>query len=90
MLPLARPVVAVVLIFQFLHSWNEFNIPLVFTLGQPSLQNLAVGLLSFQGEHFMDWTGFAAPLTIWVIPALLVFLLFQGHFARGLSGAVKE
>lgn len=90
MLPLARPVVAVVLIFQFLHSWNEFNIPLVFTLGQPRLQNLAVGMLSFQGEHSMDWTGFAAGMTISVIPALLVFLLFQGYFVRGLSGAVKE
>jgi raffinose/stachyose/melibiose transport system permease protein len=90
MVPLARPIIAVVLIFQFLHSWNEFNIPLVFTLGQPSLQNLAVGMLSFQGEHSMDWTGFAAALTISVIPALLVFLIFQGYFVRGLSGAVKE
>ena len=32
MLPLARPIIAVVVILQFMHSWNDFNIPLVFTL----------------------------------------------------------
>lgn len=88
-LPLARPIIAVLVIFQFIHSWNDFNVPLVFTLGQPDLQNLAVGMLHFQGEHSMDWTGFAAGMTISFVPVLLVFLLFQGYFVRGLAGAVK-
>ncbi|MFE4373401.1 carbohydrate ABC transporter permease [Streptomyces sp. NPDC056835] len=89
-LPLAKPVIAVVVIFQFVTNWNEFNIPLVFTLGQPELQNLAVGMLSFKGEHAVDWTGFAAGMTISVIPMLLVFLFFQSYFVRGLAGATKE
>jgi ABC-type glycerol-3-phosphate transport system permease component len=88
-LPLARPVIAVVVIFQFITSWNEFNIPLVFTLGQPKLQNLAVGMLSFQGQYSTDWTGFAAAMTISFVPMLLVFLFFQGYFVRGLAGATK-
>jgi len=89
-LPLAKPVIAVVVIFQFVTNWNEFNIPLVFTLGQPELQNLAVGMLSFKGEHAVDWTGFAAGMTISFIPMLLVFLFFQSYFVRGLAGATKE
>ncbi|MEV6419214.1 carbohydrate ABC transporter permease [Streptomyces sp. NPDC051662] len=89
-LPLAKPVIAVVVIFQFVTNWNEFNIPLVFTLGQPELQNLAVGMLSFKGEHAVDWTGFAAGMTISVIPMLFVFLFFQSYFVRGLAGATKE
>jgi ABC-type glycerol-3-phosphate transport system permease component len=89
-LPLAKPVIAVVVIFQFVSNWNEFNIPLVFTLGQPELQNLAVGMLSFKGEHAVDWTGFAAGMTISFIPMLLVFLFFQSYFVRGLAGATKE
>ena len=89
-LPLARPVIAVVVIFQFITNWNEFNIPLVFTLGQPDLQNLAVGMLSFKGEHAVDWTGFAAGMTISFVPMLLVFLFFQGYFVSGLAGATKE
>jgi raffinose/stachyose/melibiose transport system permease protein len=79
----------VVVIFQFVHSWNDFTIPLVFTLGQPSLQNLAVGMLSFQGTHTFDWTGFAAGMLMSFTPVLLVFLAFQGYFVRGLAGAVK-
>jgi raffinose/stachyose/melibiose transport system permease protein len=89
MLPLARPVIAVVVIFQFLHSWNDFNIPLVFTLGQPGLQNLAVGMLAFHGAHSLDWTGFAAGMMISFLPVLAVFLVFQGYFVRGVTGAVK-
>jgi raffinose/stachyose/melibiose transport system permease protein len=89
MLPLARPIIAVVVIFQFVYSWNDFTIPLVFTLGQPNLQNLAVGMLSFQGTHTFDWTGFAAGMLMSFTPVLLVFLAFQGYFVRGLAGAVK-
>lgn len=88
-LPLARPIIAVVVIFQFIYSWNDFNIPLVFTLGQPDLQNLAVGMLRFQGTYSFDWTGFAAGMTISFLPMLAVFLAFQGYFVRGLAGAVK-
>jgi ABC-type glycerol-3-phosphate transport system permease component len=90
MLPLARPIIAVVVIFQFISSWNDFNIPLVFTLGQPDLQNLAVGMMNFQGTHSLDWTGFASAMVISFVPVLIVFLLFQGHFVRALQGAVKE
>ena len=89
MLPLARPVIAALVIFQFIYSWNDFNIPLIFTLGQPDLQNLAVGMLNFQGTHSMDSTGFAAGMTISFLPVLLIFLIFQGYFVRGLEGAVK-
>src|SRR5258708_39711649 len=87
MLPLARPIIAVVVIFQFVHSWNDFTIPLVFTLGQPDLQNLAVGMLSFQGTHSFDWTGFAAGMVVSFPPVRLVFLAVQGHFVRGLGAA---
>jgi raffinose/stachyose/melibiose transport system permease protein len=89
MLPLARPVIAVVVIFQFLHSWNDFVIPLVFTLGQPDLQNLAVGMLHFHGAHPHNSPEFAAGMMISFVPVLIVFLLFQSYFVRGLAGAVK-
>ncbi|HLZ59513.1 MAG TPA: carbohydrate ABC transporter permease [Ktedonosporobacter sp.] len=87
--PLAKPIIATVIIFQFIASWNEFNIPLIYTISQPDLRNLAVGMFSFQGEHSFDWTGFAAGSVISFIPILIVFLVFQGYFVRGLAGAVK-
>ncbi len=88
--PLARPIIATVVIFQFMSTWNEFNIPLVFTLSRPELRNLAVGMYAFQGEYSVDWTGFAAGTSMSIIPVLLVFFLFQGYFVRGLQGAVKQ
>lgn len=89
-IPLARPIIATVVIFQFMSTWNEFNIPLVFTLSKPELRNLAVGMYAFQGEFSVDWTGFAAGTSMSIIPVLLVFFLFQGYFVRGLQGAVKQ
>jgi ABC-type glycerol-3-phosphate transport system permease component len=89
-LPLTRPVIATVVIFNFIATWNDFNIPLIYTLSQPDLRNLAVGMFAFQGENSFDWTGFAAGTVISFIPVLIVFLAFQGYFVRGLSGAVKE
>ncbi len=46
-------------------------------------------MLHFQGTHSLDWTGFAAGMLISFVPVLVVFLLFQGYFVRGLAGAVK-
>ncbi len=89
-LPLAKPIIATVVIFQFMQTWNEFNVPLVFTFGNQDLRNLAVGMYAFQGEHAMDWPGFAAGTVISIIPVLLVFFFFQGYFVRGLQGAVKQ
>jgi ABC-type glycerol-3-phosphate transport system permease component len=89
-LPLARPIIGTVIIFQFMSTWNEFNIPLVFTLSKPELRNLAVGMYAFQGEHSVDWTGFAAGTSMSIIPVLLVFFIFQGYFVRGMQGAVKQ
>jgi ABC-type glycerol-3-phosphate transport system permease component len=88
--PLARPVIATVVIFNFIATWNDFNIPLIYTFSAPDLRNLAVGMFAFQGANSFDWTGFAAGTVISFLPVLLVFLAFQGYFVSGLAGAVKE
>lgn len=88
--PLTRPVIAIVVIFNFIATWNDFNIPLIYTLSAPDLRNLAVGMFAFQGANSFDWTGFAAGTVISFVPVLIVFLAFQNYFVRGLSGAVKE
>ncbi|GAA3113215.1 hypothetical protein GCM10017687_27710 [Streptomyces echinatus] len=47
-------------------------------------------MLSFKGEHSVDWTGFAAGMTLSVIPMLIVFIFFQSYFVRGTGRATKE
>ncbi len=89
MLPLSKPVIATVVIMQFIASWNDFLLPLVLTLARPELRTLSVGMYAFRGEYFTDWSGMAAAATIAIIPVILVFLAMQRYFIEGIAGAVK-
>lgn len=89
-LPLAKPVVATAVILQFMHSWNDFLLPLVLTLSRPDLRTLAVGIYSFKGEYATDWTGMAAASTIALVPIIVLFLVLQRYFVESVAGAVKS
>ena len=88
-LPLAKPVVATAVILQFMHSWNDFLLPLVLTLSRPELRTLSVGICSFRGEHLTDWSAMAAASTIALLPIILLFLLLQRYFVESVAGAMK-
>lgn len=89
MLPLARPMTATVTLLTFLGSWNEFFLPLVFTLAKPNLRTLAIGMYTFVGENTRDWTAMCAATIITILPIIIVFLLLQRYFIEGVAGAVK-
>jgi ABC-type glycerol-3-phosphate transport system permease component len=89
MLPLAKPLIATVGIFNFVGSWNAFMIPLILTLNKPELRTLGVGMYAFFGEDSIDWTGLSAGALITVVPIIVVFMFFQKYFVRGLEGAIK-
>lgn len=89
MLPLARPVIGTVALFNFIAAWNEFLVPLVFTLARPDLRTLGVGMYNFVGVDTTDWTGLAAGACITIVPVVLVFLRLQKYFIEGIAGAVK-
>jgi multiple sugar transport system permease protein len=87
--PLAGPVITTI-ILQFMHGWNSFFLPLVLTLSRPDLRTRGVGMLSFQGQYFSDWTGMAAAAaTLALVPIVALFLVLQRHFVEGTAGAVK-
>lgn len=89
MFPLARPMTATVTLLTFVGTWNEFLLPLVFTLGKPELRTLAIGVYAFVGENTRDWTAMCAATIITILPIVLVFLVLQRSFIEGVSGAVK-
>lgn len=89
MLPLARPMVATVALFQFMANWNSFWIPLVFTLGNASLRTLAVGMYAFVGENSTGWTYVCAGAVMSILPILAVFFVLQRHFIEAVAGAIK-
>lgn len=89
MLPMARPMVATVALFQFMANWNSFWIPLVFTLGNASLRTLAVGMYAFVGANSTGWTYVCAGAVMSILPIMLVFFLLQRHFIEAVAGAIK-
>jgi len=89
MLPMAKPMVATVGLFQFMQNWNSFWIPLVFTVGNPSLRTLAVGLYSFVGENSTGWTYVSAGAVISIVPIMVVFFFLQRYFIEAVAGAIK-
>lgn len=88
-LPLAKPVIATGIILQFMHSWNDFLLPLVLTLSRPELQTLAVGIYSLRGEYNNDWVTMAAASAIALIPIITLFLFLQRYFIESVAGALK-
>ena len=90
MFPLAKPIMATVVIMQFIWTWNSFLLPLIVTLSRPELRTLAVGLYALRGENVVDWTGIAAGACIAVLPIILIFICLQRYFVDGVAGAVKS
>ncbi len=88
-LPLAAPMIATQALFSFIGSWNDFLAPLVFTLGNPDLRTLAVGVYSFSSEHTQQWPLICAGAVISLIPIAIIFFALQRYFIEGLAGAVK-
>lgn len=90
MLPLAWPITATVVILTFLFAWNTYLLPLVFTLSEPELRTLAVGMTAFVGENSTDWSGMAAGALISLVPVMAVFIALQRKFVDSIAGAVKQ
>jgi raffinose/stachyose/melibiose transport system permease protein len=89
MLPLAKPMLATVGLFTFIGAWNNFFIPLIFTLGVPDLQTLAVGLYSLISQTSTDWTSLCAGSIIALAPIIIVFIFAQRYIINAVAGAVK-
>jgi raffinose/stachyose/melibiose transport system permease protein len=89
MLPLARPGLMTVALLEFLWSWNDLLLPLVFLVTN-DLRTLPVGMLFFQGQFTIDYGLMSAGVLILSLPVTILFLVFQRDFVKGLaSGALK-
>jgi len=83
-LPLARPGLAVVTIFTFLYSWDEFPWAHV-TIKETTRRTLPIAIALFQSEHLTEWGQVFAASILALIPVVIVFVIFQRHFIRGIA-----
>ncbi|MCC5974939.1 MAG: carbohydrate ABC transporter permease [Rubellimicrobium sp.] len=91
MMPLVAPGIITVAIFAFLAAWNEFLAALIFLTDQDKY-TLPVLIVAVRSGRYgsIDWGSVQAGVTVMMIPCVILFLLLQRYYVRGLTaGAVK-
>lgn len=89
MVPLAKPVISVLTIFSFLWRWNDYMWPLV-VIRDTAKYTVQLALASFSGQYAVSWGSLLAMSVLTMIPVLIIFLIFQKQFMKGMTaGAVK-
>jgi ABC-type glycerol-3-phosphate transport system permease component len=92
-LPLMKPILATTVILGFQASWNNYQVPLAFSLSQPDLRTLVVGVSALQydaANGIAAYNTVLAGANMALIPIVVVFILLQRLFVRGWTeGAIK-
>lgn len=83
-LPLARPALVTLFLFSFIGEWNDLFKPLVFTT-RPELRTVQLALAEFQEQFTNSWSLMMAAVVITTLPIVLLFLLGQRQFIRGIA-----
>ncbi len=92
LVPLLKPVMATIALLSFRQGWNEYILPLVFTMTNENLRPLTVGvnMLKNAGDGAAAWDIMFAGASIAIIPMLVIYCIFSRNFMSGMTGgAVK-
>jgi multiple sugar transport system permease protein len=84
MLPLCKPAVLTIAIFQLLGSWNDFTGPLIY-LQRSSMYTLQIGLQQFKTAHTTAWPEMMAASTLICLPVIILFFFMQKSFMEGIT-----
>lgn len=84
-LPLSKPLVAVLVVFTFMWRWNDFALPLVI-LTDPAMYTVQLGLNILKGQYNTEWSSIMAVAFLTLLPMLAVFLFCQRYLVQGIAG----
>jgi len=88
-LPLVRPAMATVAVFNMIPIWNDLWFPLILAPAEET-KTLTLGSQVFIGQFVTDWNAVLSALSMAILPALALYLVFSRQLIRGItSGAVK-
>lgn len=82
--PLSGPALATVALFTFQATWNDFLGPLIY-LGNQRLYTVTLGLNQFRQSYTTDWAYLMAASLVTMLPVLIVFVIGQRYFVRGIT-----
>jgi len=83
--PLAKPAIAAVALFQFLYAWNDFFAPLLYLVEKKELWTLSLGLSDFKGQFHTQWNLTMAASVLFMLPVILLFFAAQRVFVEGVT-----
>ncbi len=83
-LPLCKPALTTVGIYAFLDAWSDYLAPLIY-ITKPDRNTLSLGLQQFMSEYSVEWSKLMAAATIFVIPVIICFAVFQKNFVQGIA-----
>ena len=83
-LPLARPALGAVAVFEFVSTWNDFLGPLIY-LSSDRNYTVSIGLAAFRNDYFTAWHLFMAASAVAMLAPLAVFFLAQKYFISGVA-----
>ncbi|MEV0091600.1 carbohydrate ABC transporter permease [Streptomyces sp. NPDC050738] len=83
--PMAKPGIAAVALFQFFYAWNDYFGPQIYTSENPGAWTLSYGLESFKSAHHTDWNLTMAATVLVMAPVILVFFFAQKAFVEGVT-----
>ncbi len=83
-LPLARPALGAVAVFEFVSTWNDFLGPLIY-LSSERNYTVSLGLAAFRNDFFTEWNLFMAASAVAMLAPLVVFFLAQKYFISGVA-----
>jgi multiple sugar transport system permease protein len=88
-LPMVKPGIGALAIFTFINSWNDYFMQLIMLSSTNNL-TISLGIAKLQAENSTDFGLIMAGATLAAVPIIVVFLVFQKYFTRGITmGAVK-
>lgn len=83
--PMIRPAIAAVALFQFFYAWNDFFGPQVYLFASPQNWTLALGLETFHEAHDVDWNVMMAANLMVIAPVVVLFFFAQKAFVEGVT-----
>jgi raffinose/stachyose/melibiose transport system permease protein len=88
-LPLVRPAMVSVAVFNMIPVWNDLWWPLI--MASDRTKTVTLGVQTFTGQYLTDWTALLAALSLAIVPVLILYVIFSRQLIRGLTaGAVKQ
>jgi len=88
-MPMLKPAVATVAIYNMIPFWNDLWFPLIFISDERS-KTLLLGVTRLFGQYQTDWSKVLAVLVLASLPVLILYLIMSRQFIRGMTaGAVK-